>query len=358
MAADPKGQELLDALEASATVAEPSSESTADTEKVPVLCNYDTVDVGGKQKPQGLSIDEVRSKLYEITGGWPKRVEEVLFTEGEGHQPIYLNSTAKLFGWMDERAIVDWARRTDCVTQERFFANLQMFAEAWEVVETVPHFPTVPGAYYMHPELPDTNGTYLEQFVDFFTPLTPTDRELIKAFVLTLFWGGPPGKRPAFLITGPDQDSEPEKKGRGTGKSTLVSLVSQLVGGMLTFSSREDMKGIKTRLLSPNALQLRLALLDNLKTLRFSWADLEGLITSPVISGHRMYHGEGRRPNNLVWALTLNGATLSKDMAERCVIIKVKRPEYDPNWQPQVEDYIRTYRWEIINDIRLCLVNQ
>ena len=120
----------------------------------------------------------------------------------------------------------------------------------------------------------------------------------------------------------------------------------------MTFSQREDIAAIKKRLLSPKSKGIRVALLDNLKTLKFSWADLEGLITSPTISGHQMYVGEGHRPNSLVWFLTVNGATLSKDMADRCINIKLGRPEFDPNWEADVRNFIQEYRWQILSEIR------
>ncbi len=347
---------MLKWLQNHATEVAPSELPEPAPDQKPVLRNYEQALTGGKATTQGLSIDVTRENLFEITGGWPKRQGDSLFVEGDGRQPCYLDSAAKLFGWMDEWCFIDWAKARDCVTQERFFNNLRMFSEKYDAVETTPHFPPL-SAYYMHPELPESDGTRLEQFISFFSPATETDRDLIRSFVLTLFWGGPPGSRPAFLITGPENDSAPEKKGRGIGKSALVRFAAELVGGMITCSAHSDMEDIKKRLLSPQALQRRLVLLDNVKSLRFSWAELEGLITSPVISGHRMYHGEGRRANHLIWAITSNGATLSKDMAERCVIIQLKRPKYDPEWQPKVEKFIRQHRWEITSDIRKCLIS-
>ena len=204
----------------------------------------------------------------------------------------------------------------------------------------------------MHPELPDTDGQYLEHFVSFFHPRTDTDRDLIRSFLLCLCWGAPPGARPAYLVTAPEDDTQ---QGRGVGKSKLVELCGELVGGMLEISQQEDIVAIKKRLLSPAARPLRLARLDNIKTYHFSWADLEGLITSPVICGHRLYKGEGRRPNALTWALTLNGASLSKDMAQRVIVVKLQRPNYNPNWEGNVRAYIAEYRWHILSDIRRLL---
>ena len=184
--------------------------------------------------------------------------------------------------------------------------------------------------------------------MDFFEVETDVDRDLILAAVLTLFWGGPPGKRPAFLIT--SEDEQDTQKGRASGKSTVAMLLASIPGGYLEALQSEKMAELKIRLLSPDGIDKRTVLLDNIKTLRFSQAELEGLITTAVISGRRLFVGEGRRPNVLTWFLTINGASLSKDMAQRCIIIKVKRPDFSGGWQRNVEAFIETNPWQIIAD--------
>src|SRR5437016_12783758 len=92
--------------------------------------------------------------------------------------------------------------------------------------------------------------------------------------------------------------------GRGVGKSTTAQALAGVAGGHFDVRPNEDIDKIMTRLLSPLALETRVAMLDNVKTLRFSWADLEALITTDVISGRQLYDGEGRRPNTLTWVVT------------------------------------------------------
>jgi hypothetical protein len=180
-----------------------------------------------------------------------------------------------------------------------------------------------------------------------FCPATEIDRQLILAALMTCMWGGPEGCRPAFPVTSDD--------GRGTGKSTLVELISELFGGILQFSHNEDIGTIKTRLLTPGALPCRVAMLDNLKSLKFSWGELEAMVTASIIGGHRMYCGEGTRPNTLVWFITLNGAALSCDMAQRSVIIKLKRPERSALWLEDTQRFVREHRQEILGDIIAAL---
>jgi hypothetical protein len=112
---------------------------------------------------------------------------------------------------------------------------------------------------------------------------------------------------------------------------------------------------MKQRLLSPEGLLKRLALLDNIKSLRFSWAALEELITQDTISGKALYVGEASRPNTLTWVLTVNGASLSKDLAGRVVPIRLKRPAYDPSWLDRVLAHLAKHRWAVIGDIIAAL---
>jgi hypothetical protein len=68
-----------------------------------------------------------------------------------------------------------------------------------------------------------------------------------------------------------------------------------------------------------------------------------------------MYVGEARRPNTLTWFITLNSETLSKDLAQRCVIVRLKRPPYDATWEGRLWAYMDEHRWAIIGDILALL---
>ena len=297
----------------------------------------------------GSSIDEIDAKLKTLTAGWPKRVGNSLFAPNSTGGPFMLDSTDKLFAWFDARARVDWKRGDDRVTQERYDEHLRMTADAFEAVETLPHWPRMPGNCYLHKELPKSNGAFLEELLDFFVPATTIDRYLIASLFATPAWGGRAGARPIFLIEGPEGDGA--EMGRGVGKSMLSEIVGHLYGGHLEVSQNDEINQMKTRLLSPAAQGTRIVRLDNVKSHRFSWADLEGLITAPTISGHRLYVGEGRRPNTLTWIITLNGASLSKDLALRVVLIRLGRPDNDAGWLGRLRAFIDAHRWEILRDI-------
>ncbi len=324
-----------------------------------MLSNFKTVVVetgkNGEQacRREPVGVDEIHHQLEVLTPGWPKRVGEGLFIPTAEFQPVYLDSAPRLMAWIDSLAMVDWMNGNACITQPRFFEHLRMNTPQFDAIETLPHFPPLPRIYYMHRPLPDPAGQ-LESLLDHFHPASDHDRELIKALALTLFWGGSPGSRPAFLVTGPDQDPE---QGRGVGKTQLTDIIAEeLAGGYVDVAPTESIADVKTRLLSTESGRRRVARLDNLKTFKFSWADLEGLITSSEISGRALYIGEGRRPNILVWVITLNGASLSKDMAQRCVQIKLARPRFDAAWETRVREFIRANRWGLIADIQTLLM--
>jgi hypothetical protein len=97
-------------------------------------------------------------------------------------------------------------------------------------------------------------------------------------------------------------------------------------------------------------LKKRVVLLDNVKSLKFSWAELESLITCPEVSGKRLFVGEGTRPNNLTWILTLNGPSMSEDMAQRCVFISIDRPVHSGGWEEETYRYIDDNREALVAD--------
>jgi 5S rRNA maturation endonuclease (ribonuclease M5) len=328
-----------------------------DDEDAPRFANYkDEKDEDGKDVKTALRVGDLDDSLRIFASVWPKRVVDTLFWESEDHLPVYFRSSAQLFAWIDKQAQVDWTKGVGkFIPQERFFEHRRMTSKRYEAIETIPHWPELPGVYYMYKPVSKSEGK-LGELVDFFCPATDEDRELIIAMILTMLWGGSPGQRPAFLLTGPDID---EEQGRGVGKSACAQILAQgLAGGFIDVSPTDQIATVKTRLLSEGGSQARVAMLDNIKALRFSWADLEGLITSQEISGRALYVGEGRRPNTLVWIMTLNGASLSKDMAQRVICIKLNRPSYRDGWEKTVRSYIAEHRPAILAEIRDLLLEE
>ena len=294
-----------------------------------------------------LVMEEVLRRIRAATGDWPRCVGDSLFID-DSHGVCWINSAAGLFGWLQSRVgIVHWHKAQGCVGREEVFAELGRTSQRFIAVEEMPHEPPIDGHYYACPMPEPGDGETLRALIDRFEPATPIDRDLIQAAMMTVVWGGHGGTRPCFCITSDD--------GRGAGKSKLAEMIGHVAGGIVSFSNSEEMSKIKTRLLSPAALTKRVALLDNVKSHKFSWGELEAMITAPVISGHAMFTGEGTRPNTITWFVTLNGASLSTDMAQRCVIIKVKRPNRAGAWEEETIRFVVENRQRLIGDLIGCL---
>jgi hypothetical protein len=354
----PRGYLLADGArtqQSSSDGNEPPATSQARTTEAASTITFGNYAEVGKHR-LAYSPDHIAKQLQRIAPGWPKCVSGELVVVEAGHQPRYLDNPDALFAWIvrqlptSDSNPIRWATQgKNLVSTSRFFAYLKQTAEQYEALAPFPHWPEVPGTLYVHPPLQGGDGAALRVLLSRFQPASAEDRALILAVLLTLVWGGRPGSRPGWLITRHRDTSD--KAGRGIGKSTLVHQFARLIGGHVELDKRAKRDEIATRLLSEAGLARRVVLLDNVKDLRLSWDELEGFITSPVISGHQMYVGEGQCPNRLNWFITLNGAGLSKDLAQRCVPIWLARPAYSATWREEVEQFIDGHRWEIIGDL-------
>lgn len=340
----------------------PESNSAKDSATIVRFSNVVAVvkeDEEGNEKSAAIPLNApaIRRTLAEHTDDWPRRVGSALFVRDGDRGPLWLPKTSDLFGWIQsvygngDASAVQWSDRSaGLVTKSEFSAYLKQSATRYESVESAPHFPEIQGHFYIHPLIPSrgTSGK-LDQLLNWFAPATEEDAQLIVGYLLTLFWGGPYGQRPAFLFTGVDDDKE---MGRGIGKTTLVRMSAKLCGGTIDIRHTDKWDEVLKRLLSNTVCSTqRVILIDNVKTHRFSWADVEALITSENINGRKLHVGDGRRPNTFIITITLNGASLSKDLAQRCIIIKLKRPIYSGNWESDLAGFIDANRWQIIGDI-------
>ncbi|MBV8194336.1 MAG: hypothetical protein JOY80_02280, partial [Candidatus Dormibacteraeota bacterium] len=137
-----------------------------------------------------------------------------------------------------------------------------------------------------------------------------------------------------------------------------VELIADLAGGLIDLEEGEDITGLKTRLLSSEEGRKRVVRIDNLKTLKLSWAALEKFISSKVISGHALYRGECQRPNTVTVFLTLNRGTFSKDMAQRVIEIRLRRPAYSAHWLDRVRGFLDRHRWDLIGEVLGALADE
>jgi hypothetical protein len=309
---------------------------------------------GDKFVSVGLAQQAICQDLQKITDNWPCRTDNLLFAP-RGDQVQFLENANQLFAWigthLDEP--IEWEDQgTDKVSRKVFDSFLRMHVREYKAVEVAPYEPRVDDYFYVHPPPTGGDGSALKRLLAFFYPASDVDRALLLAAFLTPFWGGLPGTRPAFVVEAVEGAGE---GGRGVGKSAVAKMVALLAGGKISVNPNMEFPKVITRLLSPSAMAFRVALLDNVKILKFSCAELESLITDDTISGHRLYLGEGQRPNMLTWYITFNQASLSKDLAHRCVIVRLSQCPFDDSWNDRVKRFINDNRWSIIGDILAIL---
>jgi hypothetical protein len=298
----------------------------------------------------------ILSEIVEYTEGWPVAVNGNLIVASAAGDLAIKKNEKEFFAWLFEHFDVDW-QGTPAISKGEFFEYCRSNAKQCIDATLFPHFPIVDEVLYHHRDTQDGDGQALDGFLDFFKPATACDRELIKAFVLTLFWGGPPGSRPAFLITSDDNSSN---QGRGYGKTTLLEMCGDLCGGLLMVSQVESVETIRKRIVNQSNIKPRprIIAIDNVKTRRFSWADLESMITAREISGYALYQGNGAVANYHTFAVTVNGPSVAKDLAQRFVVIKLAEPAFDSSWQSNVLDYLESKKWAIISDIGELLMGE
>jgi hypothetical protein len=295
----------------------------------------------------------ILEQIADYTNGWPVVVAGDLVAKSAQNEIEIRKNETQFFAWLHNYFEVDWLKGA-AIPKAEFFEFCRSNAEQYTDATSYPHFPAIENVLYNHPSPIEGTGQALEGLLDFFKPKTPQDRELIRAFLLTLFWGGPPGSRPAFLITSDDSSFT---QGRGSGKTTLLELCGQLCGGLLRFSQADSIEGITKRIANQanNKLRPRMISIDNAKTRRFSWADFESMITAREISGNKNFAGNVSIPNFHTFVITVNEPCLAKDLAQRVVAIKLAVPPHTQTWQREVSQYIADRQWEIIGDIIFSL---
>ncbi|WP_288514853.1 hypothetical protein [uncultured Victivallis sp.] len=131
-------------------------------------------------------------------------------------EAVLVKKTADLFALLGNmfRGVPDWKKGQNFMTKEELFSSLKVVLPNLQSIEKAPHYPLMKNIHYVLPELPEPDMEALEALLDFFSPETEYDRDLILAMFLTTLWGGSAGQRAPFLVT--------SKDGRGVGKSTLA----------------------------------------------------------------------------------------------------------------------------------------
>ena len=261
-------REQLDRLIENAPTWQPDEKA----EESEPVCNYRMEqDQKGKTYHIPKPIREILCEVRECTDEWPRASSDMLFIVEDG-KVHYLGGCQAFFGFLQTACgHVFWQDNgPGYIKRQEFYEEFLRTATAYHAVEELPHEPPIQNHFYVCKEIKPGDGSHLAKLVGYFSPATAVDRELIRALFVTPLWGGDAGLRPMFMVTA--------SGGRGRGKSKLCQAVATLYGGAIDILPSEKMEAIKTRLLSPSAMSKRICLIDNVKTTRFSWGELEGLV--------------------------------------------------------------------------------
>ncbi|MBS1371228.1 MAG: hypothetical protein HPZ91_14850 [Lentisphaeria bacterium] len=300
-----------------------------------------------KVKP--LPYHQVTGRIQQLLEGKVANINGELVVLPREQSPLQVIRTqADLFGYLgnEYQDNPDWKKGPGFMSREELLSSIHERVQRFSAVEYIPHYPLLPGIYYLTPELPLPNDGIIDELLDFFTPATPEDRSLILALFMTVLWGGAPGQRAPFAITSRD--------GRGVGKSTLAETAAKIIRQTpIQASTKENAQKLITRLLSSGASQKRVVMFDNETSgsSRISNGEIAALFTLETISGHKLYSAEASLQNNLVWIMTMNSPDFDSDFASRCVSISLKRPEYASSWKMRLNRFIEEEYLVIISTL-------
>lgn len=293
-------------------------------------------------------IKELRTRLL----GFPHRVGEQLFDHDRDSAGVtWLNSNADLFSWVARKTgrPVGWKEGVGMVTKEEFMSGLRQTALGYSGISTMPNFPPRKDVFYAHPPLPppSPDREHLAHFMSFFSPADETNAILLRTFFAAPLFFIPHIPRPAWII-----DSE---SGSGAGKTTLVEVCATLYGGVALIVSPADIltrfDEIMKRLMSAAGRSAKVFLLDNVEG-NFSCSAYASLCTASHLSGRAPYgRGEENRPNDLLYVITANSATVDNDIANRSFPVFLRHQEYSDAWKLSLNEFIASHRYHILADM-------
>lgn len=283
-------------------------------------------------------LDLFGLRLFRMSGS-------LILDHGEGLQVI--DDVNALFAQLHREGQVQWVggsddRGNNFVSRQELRAALITQARQVEEVSEYPLHPT-PRRVYITGRLKPTgsgDGSVLAELVAMFAPASEIDRILIEAMIVTLVWGGPPGKRPMFVVTGPQH----------TGKTKLIELIASVIGGefkpLLTSRSGD---ALSKQLLADCYVDKRVVLFDNLTGYTRN-PEIASLVTSQWIDGRASHGVQKRRANYMIWAATTTDPRLDTDLATRSFLVELAPPTQNPQFETEVARFIEKNRPEIIGD--------
>jgi len=233
---------------------------------------------------------------------------------------------------------------------KQFFRDLPILhLKEYKSIGCFPSYPPYNDEYLLkkHKHLIPEKTDLIEQFLNFFEFETFQDRLLAKAFILSPLSSNL--KKPFFIIAGKNGASEQEQK--NIGKSTFVDAVQRIVqGSVMRLNKIDVVKTIKDQIYSHR--YQRLFSFDNV-TKKISsdiWGDL---ICSETISFRPLYQQSVNIDNRFTFCATYNVPDLDVDMADKAIIIRMKRKTENriEQFDTEIKKWIDENHSGILNDI-------
>lgn len=305
-------------------------------------------------------VEQVAKEMTEALDGWPRRSSATgLFTlkqVGQTECEVWpILDPSAMFAAIHHHAGVHWSegeaesvdgKPASPITKREFYMWCKDNIDpCYQTIATLPHHPPRPGTYYLPCNLPAPTGERLAELLERLNPETELDRSLMLAALLTPGWGGPLGARPMFIFA--------SDYGQGSGKTETAKAIGRVWGGAIPLDYDDDWANVCKRIMSSNDSLARVFLFDNVRG-RFGTAAIEAAVTSESITGHRMYVGTINRPNDATFFLTFNMPELTRDVAQRAVIIKMGRPS-GAGFVEWVQAFLSEHRLQIVSDLLAIL---
>ena len=317
-----------------------------------------------KVRAVGKHINSLVNEVHRRFLGFPKVISGELFDhDRDSGQIKFIGNESAMTVWIDSKSGFNsiWEKGKEIRSAKDLLHALRAQGDQCKAIYGYPTFPHRNDVYYIRKEWPkpDPNASKFFEFCDFFCGEDPEDNMMIRAmFASALFYK--PGETPGFIIT--------STTGQNSGKTTVVDMLAALLQdpvcavthGKFSFTlsavkTNQGAAEMEGNLVSSVGMNNKIVLIDNCQG-EIRSQQLSKCMTDQSITARPKFgHHEVRRPNDLIWIFTGNSIQGETDIADRCVLITLGRPEnmnaIRAQWKRSLLKFLRANRDQILADI-------